>query len=259
MKYSILQAPFFAFFSREFYANVARQGRGSGFLYLFLLLVICYPLSLLSGYLHFVAGLESKDVSELVEKLPDLSVRQGVLTINKASPYRMVFKNVTTGENTIIVFDTSGKTDSPGDAKALVTGKGIMFNTENKIVPWSSIASDFDFPASKFKESLKSVALGVGLAGLLLLPLVWCGHVLLALIYGVVGLCADRNKLGYVTALRMAVVAMTPAIVLTTLFYVLFGTPEMFFFLLVWELATIPITMGYLIFGYSALGNPSSG
>jgi hypothetical protein len=258
MQYSIFRSPIYSFFSRDFYVGTARTGRGTGFLYLFMILLISYPLSVAGGYFHFVALLDSPQVNEIMAKLPDLTVRQGTLSINKTCPYKMEFKNASTGQDTLIVFDTSGKTTSTQDARALITDKGILFEGDSEIIPWSRISSNFDFPASRLKDSLKSVVMGIAAGALLLLPLVWGGHVLLALIYGAVGLVMDRNKMGFRTALRLSCLAMTPSIVLTTLFYVLFGKPDMVMILLLWELITVPLSLGYLLFGYNSLADSGS-
>jgi hypothetical protein len=253
-QYSIFPAPLFSFYSKKFYGETARFGKGTGFLYLFLLLVVCHSLSAWAGYIHFTFLVDSPAAKEIYTKIPDMTVKQGVLSINKPSPYLMEFKNATTQEKSVVVFDTRGNAKLPDDAKALVTEKGIIFDNDQPPVEWSSMG-DFDLNTNKIKESLDKVGLYLAYGSLLLLPIVYIGHLLLALIYGGVGSIMDKQNLGYATALRMSCVAMTPAMVVTTLFYVAFGSMEMVAFLLLWEMLSVPITIGYLFFGYSSISS----
>lgn len=258
MNFSPYQIPLLAFYSRKLYGSVARRRKGTGLLYLFLLLLICYPLSLAAGYLHAVSGLDSPQINEIVGKLPDLTLKNGILQINKASPYRMTFKDASTGEEKLIIFDTSGKTTGAGEARALITERGIFFAGQSEIMPFPLSNEDFHLSAAGFKETVRGILFGIACASLLLFPLVYCGHLLLAVIYGIVGMVMDRHNLGFSSSLRMASTAMTPAIVLTTLFYVIWGRPEMFFYLLVWEVLTVPVTVVYLYFAYSSVEPPAN-
>ncbi len=250
MQYSIFKAPLFAFYSRDFYRQTARQGKGSGLLYLFVLVLVSNILSTASGSLHLISSLDnSPEFNEIVAKMPDISIKEGKLSINKESPYELKFKNPQSGKEVLIVFDTSGKKQNYEEAKAVLSQEGIVFEGQESVIPWSMPTSgkDFELPASKIKDSLKSISLLIFFLGLAFTPLFYLGHILLALLYGLTGLVMDRNKLGFKTSLRMASVAMTPSVVLTTLFYVFYCKPE------IWELLTVPLTLGYLFFAFNSL------
>jgi len=256
MQYSIFRAPFLAFYSRKFYSDTALTGKGTGLLYLFIILLVLTPLSMASRYLHFASFLDdSVEINEMVTRVPGVTVKQGTLSLDRPSPYKMEYINTTTKEKSFIIFDTSGKSTSRDDAKALITEKGVFMDGIDGLVPWSAVPMDFAVSSTNFRDSIKNVVLGLTLIGAVLLPIVfWLGHTILALIYALVGLFMDRNKLGFGTALRMAIVAMTPAIVLSTVCKdILFCSPQFEPFVLLLSLATVPLTLGYLFFGYSSI------
>ncbi|MBX9719815.1 MAG: DUF1189 domain-containing protein [Candidatus Obscuribacterales bacterium] len=246
MEYSIFRAPLFAFYSKQFYRDTAMKGKGFGFLYLFVLLLICNSLSVASGYFHIVESIKSAESVAIYEQMPDMKLKDGRFSINKTSPYKVQFKNILTREPKLIVFDTSGSASEMGDADLLITEQGFRFVSNDKPIPWFQ-GFDFDMPAGNLKGFLLDVALKLLIFGILIVPLVYLGHIILALIYAAVALIIDSKKLGFKTAIRMSIVAMTPSMVLTSLFYLLFCKPEL------WELFTVPISIAYLVFGYNCL------
>lgn len=251
MQYSIFKAPFYSFFSKEFYVKTAREGKGTGFLYLFVVVLVGVILSTASGSWHLNESLNNPELDEIIKQLPDLSIKSGVMSINKPSPYRVPFHHLVTKEKKLLIFDTSGQITTTDEASALFTEKGFLMEGQKETLPWSTLGRDVEFKALELKSFFKTVSLWFFLFGVLLTPIAWFWHVVLALVYGAVGMIMDRQKLGFKTALRMASVAMTPTIVLTTLFYLFFCKPEL------WELITVPVSLGYLFFGYSAVSNSS--
>lgn len=250
MSYSIFKAPVLSFYSKDFYRATALEGKGSGMLYLLVAVLVANALSVASGYFHLVASIESAEVAAIVEKLPDINVTDGKMRTNKPNPYLMTFKNPQTKEETKIMFDTSGQTTKPPeDVKLLLTQDNVIFQDQEEPITWTKVTggSNFDLAASSIKPALKQVALWILAFGALVFGFVaWIFHIILVMIYGLVGLVMDQRKLGYKTAMRMSCVAITPTIVLSTLFFLLFATPEL------WPVITIPISIGFLYFGYSA-------
>ncbi len=245
MEYSIFRAPLFSFYSKQFYKDTALKGKGFGFLYLFVCLLVCNTLSVASGYFHIVESIKSADSVEIYKQLPDMKWRNGQFSFNKPSPYKVQFKNILTKESKLIVFDTGASAGEMGDADLLVGEKDFRVVSNNKPIPW--FLNDFDMPAAKLKDFLLQVALYFLIGGILLVPLVFFGHIMIALIYSIVALVMDSTKLGFKTAMRMSIVAMTPCMVLSTLFYLFFCMPEL------WGLLTVPITIAYLVFAYNCV------
>ncbi len=252
MEYSIFRAPLYAFYSKQFYRDTALKGKGFGFLYLFVLLVICNTVSVASGYFHIVESINSAESVAIYEKMPDMKLKDGRFSINKPSPCKVQFKNILTKEPKLIVFDTSSNAGEMGDADLLLTEQGFRFVSNDKPIPWFQ-GFDFDLPAGNLQGFLQDVALKLLIFGLLIVPLVFLGHIILALIYSVVAMIVDSQKLGFKTAIRMSIVAMTPSIVLTALFYLFFCKPE------AWELITVPVCITYIVLGYNWLRTDSVG
>lgn len=249
MRYSIFKAPLLSFYSKDFYNATAREGKGFGWLYLFVVVLVSSILGSASACWHFNMLVDSPAVDEIVKQLPDMSIKGGRLSINKASPYKMPFRNAISKEEKLIVFDTSANAKPSEEASLVLGSEGVLIEGQEGALPWSMITmgNDFELPAAKFKDFWKSLSLWFFIACVALTPLAWLGHVLLSLLYGAAGLFMDGHKLGYKTAIRMASTAMTPSIVITTLFYVLYCKPEL------WEVITIPISLGYLFFAYNSV------
>ncbi|MBX9689788.1 MAG: DUF1189 domain-containing protein [Candidatus Obscuribacterales bacterium] len=253
-QYSIFKAPLLSFFSKDFYSDTALKAKGLGFLYLFVLIFVCQTLSTASGCVHFYMNIESKELNDIVQRLPAMEIKRGKLSIDKESPYKLQFENILSKEKRVIVFDTSGQKSTEEDADVLFTQDGIKFQGDSEAIPWTSatFGNDFSLNSANFKGLLGSIAVWLFVIGVVLSPLSWLGHALLAAIYGLAGLAMDRKKLGYKTAVRMAIVALTPSIVLSTIFHVLYCMPEL------WGLITVPVTLGYLFFGYSSIADSGS-
>lgn len=253
MNYSIFKAPYYSFFSREFFRKTAFEGKGSGILYLFLIVMLSTVVSTASACIRFCKVVESAEFEGFVRQFPDMAVRNGRLSINKPSPYRI---NLDGGEdekkNRAIVFDTTGKTRTTEDAGILVTAEGILVEGQKEALPWSRLSNDFDFKSSDIKNILKSCAIAFFIIGVILVPVFWSGHVLQALIYAALGLLMDQKACGYRTAVRLSSVCLTPAIVLSTLFDVVGWKPPL------WGLLTVPVCLGYLFFAYQSVNTAES-
>lgn len=254
-QFSVLQAPVMAFFSKDFYKDVAKRWKGSGFGALFLLLLILWTATCIKGYFVISQGLENKSVNQLIDQLPTMDLNSGKLSIDKPCPYTV---SIPAQEGTqsipLITFDTTGtikSVDEANGSKALITADEFIVKKDDEVqtLPWSSIGSNFHASPKDIKEILKTfglVFLGVfWLCGLF----IFIGHMILALIYGLIGMVMDRNKLGYGTCLRMATLSMTPVMILSTALSIS-GLQIPF-----WPWLTIPICLGYLYFALSCVDN----
>lgn len=256
-QFSLLQTPIMAFFSREFYKDVAKNWNGTGFATMFIILLVLWSVISIRGYFVMNQGLESKDVNDLINQLPTMDLRDGKLSIDKPSPYTIYTKNADGNQTAILTFDTTGNTKTPDEingCKALATETELIVKKDESDttppIAWSGLQKDIHATPADVKSALKScslVFLGLFWAfGLV----VFVGHMLLALFYGLIGMVMDRNKLGYATCLRMAAIAMTPSIVLSSILS-LSGAAVPF-----WGLITIPISLGYLYFGLASVDTP---
>ncbi|MBX9569726.1 MAG: DUF1189 domain-containing protein [Candidatus Obscuribacterales bacterium] len=250
MEYSIYQAPIYSFYSKDFYRSVGRNGKGTGFLYLSALFFACWTAIIIAMYVHMVVLIEAPVVTELVQKLPDMTFRNGSMSINKPSPYEMEVS----GKK--IVFDTSGKYKAVEEiegADALITEEKISFSEQGWREPttFKGLVTDYTLKAADIKPFLKDISLKIAGIGFVLGLPVFFGHLFLALIYAGVAMIVN-SKPGFETALRMAISAMTPGILLSTLLAILWvNFPGQ-------GLITVPITLGLLVYGYKALGDSNA-
>ena len=250
MEYSIYKAPIYSFYSKDFYRSVGRDGKGTGFLYLSALFLACWTFIMISCYIHMIMLVDSAPVTELVQKLPDMNFKNGELSINKESPYEM------TVEGKKIVFDTSGKYKAADDldgVDVLITQEKLSFAEKSWREPTSfkGLVSDYTLKAVNIKPFLRDMSLYITGFGFVLGLPVFFGHLFLALVYAGVGMIVN-SKPGFETALRMAISAMTPGILLSTLLAILWiNFPGQ-------GLVTVPITLGLLVYGYRSMGDDAA-
>lgn len=230
-----------AFFSPALYRDVARNWRGTGFFYLFILLAVCWiPVSyeINAGY----AAFEKSTLPELSKSVPDMQLDQGKLVVKKPMPYQIT-DSLT--HKPIIIIDTTGKVTSLAgkpDTLMLLTDHNVMIKTDN------NVTRVIDFPVgAHWAVSASSVEKWGEKAGVLLMfafyPMAllcsWVYRVLQAIFYGAIGTLGFaellRVHLDYKTVVRLSSVAVTPVIVIGTilgLFRVVVPHALMLYFLL---------------------------
>lgn len=249
-KYNIIQPWLLAFFSKDLYRDVAKNWHGIGALYLLLLLIVTWiPLM----YLFFVSLSEFVDTSspQWVEQIPAVTINQGVVSIDKPSPYYI--KDPKSG-NPVIIIDTSGHyTTLTGTTAGILVMKDkiIMKKNEQETRIYELNKTDnYSFnkdTATKFLTQLKKWA------PLFIYPLLvlttFIYRLLQALIYAWIGLLFAhfmKVSLHYKELLRLTMIAITPTIIVGTILTFLqitFPYQGLFYFLL---------AMLYLVFAIHA-------
>jgi len=114
--YSIVQAPALAFYSRDFYREVASRWRGMSSAYLlFLLAVCCLPpaYQIQAGWAKFVDDQGSK----LVEQIPPITITQGTVTVDAEQP---CYITDTDTRKVLAIIDTTGQVTSLDRTGAVV-------------------------------------------------------------------------------------------------------------------------------------------
>lgn len=246
-EFSPLQAPFFTFFSKPFYRDLLLNGKGIGFVYLFLLLLFCWTLQTIKVFTLVQTGVNDKIVAEFVNQVPAMNVQNGKLSIDKPSPY-LLGKDPDTGKP-LIVFDTTGKiTDlsQTDGAPILLTQDSFMVKEKDgsqKSVPWSQMKTDFSVSSTSINEILGKLPLWVAAGAWAVGIFVWVAHILQALLFGAFAMLMDSRKLGYQSMVRLASFAMTPSIVLSLIQFLVGKDVPAF------GLISLAITMGYIYFG----------
>ena len=247
--FSPAQGPIYTFFSAAFYRDLLLNGKGMGFCYLFILLLVCWSLQSVKTFTMLQGYLAGKDVGAIVEQIPNhMEWKSGKFSMDCPSPHIITLQGAP-----LIFMDTSGKTTSleqAGGAPLLITDEAMIMagkaGVESK--SWSEMVThDTSLDRSGIKSGLALIVpYGTGIyaaCGLF----VWLTHLIQALLYGVVGLVMDQKKLGYVSQVRLASFAMTPVIIVSTLLWLL-QVPGQLMILL-----SLPVVCGFMYMGNNAV------
>ncbi len=250
-KFSIIHLPVLSFFSKDLYRDVGLNWKGICFGYLLLLLAICWIPMIIRINLRF-AGFVKNQAPPVVEQVPEITITDGQASIKEPQPY---FIRELDSNQILGVIDTTGSINSPSDANALILltktslimqksrletrsyDLSLMENrtvTGDDIMKWLHIIKKFFLIASYPVALLGSYAF----------------RIIQALIYTAIGLLfasTCKVTLSYAALLRLAVVAMTPCMIINTVLG-LAGVHLPCTVLLLYFL----ITLAYLYFGVYA-------
>ena len=251
-RYSVLHPFFMSFFSRALYQDVARNWRGFAFLYLLLLVALCTipkTISIHTGLSDFIRN----SAPQVLSQIPEITISQGRLSTDREEPY--FIRDPEGGEN-IAVIDTTGRFDSLDDVSAhvLVTKTHVMFRRSQREIRTFDLSGIeyFRFDHTVIYRWVGVVAKWLAIA---LFPVILLGsfvyRIIQALIYGLIGVLFSKItkiSLGYQALVRLAIMAVTPAIILGAIRDIA-QVPVRF-----WWLWCFLIAMAFLFFGVKANG-----
>jgi hypothetical protein len=221
-KFSIIHVPLFSFFSEELYRDVGLNWKGVGFGYLFLLLVVCT----VPGMFKFQKGLSNfidKEAPRYVSQVPRITIEKGEVHIDEQQPYYITIPD---SNKIAAIIDTTGRVQSLDNTEAFV------LLTKTKLVSRQSKSEIRVYDLANVKHFvleqstiMKWLDIGKKLLVPILYPIVVVGsfifRVIQALIYAAIGYIFDRwckTKLSYPALIRLAVTAVTPCIIVGTIF-----------------------------------------
>jgi hypothetical protein len=219
-RFSILHPPLLSWFSAPLYRDVAANWKGTGFLYLFLLLAVCWALTLASAHRKIGALVETLGPA-LVEQVPRITIRSGRVSVEAPQPYTLRVPGM---EEPLLVIDTTGGTRSldETDARHLLTETQLHVRKsrgESRVYDLSQIAH-FEVDRDSVRRWLD---LFRRFCALFLYPFALAGslayRILQALLYAAIGVGFARllrAELAYPALLRLTCVAVTPAVILDT-------------------------------------------
>lgn len=254
--FSVFTAPYYSFFSRALFVDVGRRWGAKTFGYLVLVLALMW--------IPFMLGVRSQwsdflndEVPALTQQIPPITIDNGLVIADVEQPH---FIRIPENEVFAIIDTTGHFTSLEGtSAKLLLTDTrffGKKSDTETRILDLSAVQNFYlDGPlVEKWMRLL-------GTWGVVLLyPVLVIGSFLFrivqALFYSLFGLVIAKRlhcRLSYGSILRIAVVAITPAVVLKTLLEMA-GLSSRFLWLIYFCIA-----IGYLAFGIASnADNPHS-
>jgi len=222
-RYNMFHIPFMSFFSGRLYADVALRWKGACLIFLFLLLAGCWGAQAVRAHVQFGKLLEDEELLAIIEKVPNVQLSGGELSADVEQPY---FISDPDSGQAIIILDTTGEvTELPDDQTVvLITRtKLIARQSPHQVREYDLSEFEVDFALDQEKimgwielagKWVGPVFFGVMFSFGLLYRLCW------ALILALVGM-GLRSTVGthlrFGALFRLAVVAMTPVILVKTL------------------------------------------
>lgn len=253
--YSKLQAIFFSFFSPDLYRNVGQQWRGIGLGYLFLLLAIFW----IPSSIYFCKSLHNFfkfQTKEIIQQIPTVTVIKGEVSIDRPIPYAII--DPKTSEE-LVVFDTN-KTSSElhqMTSPIVVTRDAVVVKSSNQqmqVYHQFSATNYLRFTQEDYAR-LASPAFKTGFCLMYYIGGVvgsFLFRTIQGLFYALIGLGLAKwygANLSGKGLIRVAIVAMTPMIMLSTI-------NDIFLFTLRYQsFLSFVITIVYLIIAMKANRN----
>lgn len=216
-KYNPLSIPFFAFFSKRAYHEVARKWRGGNLAYLFVLLAICcLPPAIVIR--QQIIGMIETNQAHLVNQIPDIQITNGRVIVDQSQPY-----NITRRDGSVAaIIDTTGSMNFIEDPKvmallmeeALIVRKG---SNQFKTYDLSEVRSfHLDrFIASNWINTVKKTMPQAAYGIFLLISYVFA--VAVTIVTAIVSRIVAKvmgGDLGFGAAFRIVPVAATPAMII---------------------------------------------
>jgi hypothetical protein len=250
-KFSIIHIPVLSFFSRDLYREAGLSWKGICFGYLFLFLAVCWIPMMVKINLGF-AGFVKNDAPPVLEQVPEITITDGQVSIKEPQPYYIKIPDT---NNILAVIDTTGSIESPHDVNA------FCLLTKNSIIMKESNFETRTYDLSQVKQLtfsgddiMKLLHIAKKFLFIILYPILllisYVYRIIQALIFAAIGLLfasLHRVSLSYGSLLRLAVVAMTPCMIIKTVlglvgFYLSCGA----------GLVYLLITLAYLYYGVNA-------
>ena len=245
-QYGMFHALYMSFFSQDFYRDVDTHWKGTGFAYLLLLLTICWIPGIIQLHVSFGDYVEN-DAPVLIEQLPTITIVKGEASVDVAQPYEITDPD---SDKVMALIDTTGKTVSleGTDARVLLTKTEVIYK-KNSIETRNYSLQDIDaFVLDQEKVSGWLAILRKYIA-VVSFPFAVLGsfafRVVQVLIYAAIGILFARmckTDRPYQTLIRLSVMAVTPVIIVSTVFDML-GIKVPFH-----GLVYFIVAMGYLYF-----------
>lgn len=252
-RYDLRHPYWLSFFFKPFYRDVALNWRGLAFVHLLILLALAGVVFIF----HFQAlatAFINDQAPAILAQVPPITITQGKVQVAVDQPYQ-IYRN--DGRDLFAVIDTTGKITSlrQTDAMLLLTRSRLMA----RIGSGDSRVIDLR-PIEKLYLTRGDIAqwlqTSMRWAPLVLYPLTvfftYCLRTVQVLIYAAIGMVLAalmKHKIPFGAAASVAVMAMTPVILVDTLAMLLkIELP-------LWGIGSFIVALAYLFFGIRAATN----
>jgi hypothetical protein len=245
-RYSIFHPLVLSFFSKSLYRDVGKNWRGTGLLYLFIILALLWIPTIIKGQLATSAWVNG-DSKEITKQIPAITINKGQVSTDVPNPH--VIKDPKTGTDIAIIDTTGAYQNLDTSAAKLLLTKSKLFVRRSET---DSQAYDISGVQSFYLDHAKVdgwLATGKTWFIPVLYPLAlifsFIFRAIQILIYAVVGLAFARMlkaNLDFKTLMRLAAIAITPVLVLNLVFEFLPGRIPW------WIILGVIVALGYLFF-----------
>lgn len=220
-QFNYFEAIYLSFFSADLYRDVKSNWKGYGFLYLLVLLAVCWVITVLKMQVGLTDYINNT-LPKYIDQVPKMSVVGGVLKTEEERPY--FIRDIETG-STFAIIDMTGEHSNIEDenVKILVGSEYISTKKDNgeiRSYPVNQFGDitvereDLETWASFLKYGFSFVALPFFLFFSFLYRMIQ------AFVYGGIGILISnvlKIKLDYQILVRISVIAITPVIIFETI------------------------------------------
>ena len=219
-KFSIIHIPVLSFFSKDLYRDVGLYWKGLNFTYLLLLLAICWIPTMIKAHIAFSNFIDN-DAPAVVEQVPEITIIDGEVSIKEPQPYYI--KEPESGD-ILAIIDTAGTINSLEDPNAicLLTKTNIMWRQSQFEIRTMDLSEVENFVLDS-DRIMGWLHITEKLIAITIYPFALLGsyfyRIVQALLYAAIGLLFAswcKATLSYAALLRLAIVAVTPCIIVGT-------------------------------------------
>ena len=220
-QYNVFQAIILSFYSKDLYRDVARHWNGKSFLYLLMIVA----LSWIAAIYQFQVSLNESyrlNSDKIVKQIPVITINKGIIKTPENRPYLIYDSD----NKLFAIIDTTGQYRSLNQAKAsvLITKTEIISQTKPNKTRIDRLPSIMNMVISA--EAINNVILKlIGytwiMAYLFMLLFSFLYRIIQAFLYSIIGMFFSSFctvPLFYSQIVQLSMVAVTPAIVVATLF-----------------------------------------
>ena len=249
-RYDLRHPYWLSFFYRPFYQDVALHWRGLAFVHLLILLALT-GVVFIFHFQTLARAFINDQAPAILAQVPPITIKQGNVQVAVEQPFQ-IFRN--DGRDLFAVIDTTGKITSlrQTDAMLLLTRSRLMARIgsgDSRVIDLSPI-DELYLTRDDIGQWLQT---SMSWAPIVLYPLTvfftYCLRTVQVLIYAVIGMALAtllRRRIAFGAASSVAVMAMTPVIMVDTLAMLLkIELP-------LWGLGSFIVALVYLCYGIRA-------
>lgn len=239
-RYRIWHLPVLSFYSKPLYRDVAARWQGTNLAYFCLLLAICLIPAVRNASQHTIQTIDRHKDHYLMQ-VPSMQLADGILSVNAPQPYSII-----EGNRTLLLIDTTGKIKTLDDAGA----HSLLTRTELHILQQRDSPRVYNLKDfNNFTLNQEIAAEMIARVKRLVVPTYFSAIYLGSLVFffiaalllgGIACLIAtiQKKSLRYKAGVRIAVVALTPSLIIGGVLAAVGQTIPVFLYLL--------LTLAYL-------------